>query len=196
MRTMPTTKNHRKKDKLTEAESSHVAAIIARNIDTLLELRRQLNRTQSPQDRMADAITAFSGSPPFLVFHIVWFTVWMVINLGWAGIPAFDPFPFGLLTMIVSLEAIFLSTFVLISQNRMAAMNDERADLDLQINLLAEYEVTKVLRIVDAIADHLGLKEGSDPELEDLKQVVPPDVVLREMHARHLADEQKLSSQA
>ena len=85
--------------------------------------------------------------------HAVWFIVWITINLRWIpGVKPFDPFPFGLLTMIVSLEAIFLSTFVLVSQNRMTVLADKRADLDLQINLLSEYEVTRILTLVDATA--------------------------------------------
>jgi uncharacterized membrane protein len=101
--------------------------------------------------------------------------------MGWLQLTPFDPFPFGLLTMVVSLEAIVLSTFVLITQNRMADMSDERADLDLQINLLAEYEITKILKLTDAIADHLGLREGKDPELNDLKMEIMPEEVLKEM---------------
>jgi uncharacterized membrane protein len=81
----------------------------------------------------------------------MWFAVRILANVGWFGIEPFDPFPFGLLTTIVSLEAIFLSTFVLVSQNRQSAIADRRAQLDLQINLLAEYEVTRLLKLQDAI---------------------------------------------
>ena len=83
--------------------------------------------------------------------------------------------------MLVSLEAIFLSTFVLISQNRQAQVSDRRADLDLQINLLAEYEITKLLQLTDPVADHLKLEPGKDLELEELKEQVLPHYVLREM---------------
>ncbi len=170
-----------KKIRKQEDTNPHLAAIIERNIETLLELRSQMERNRSPQDRVADLITRFSGSNVFLYCHIAWFGAWLALNLGWVGTKAFDPYPFGLLTMIVSLEAIFLSTFVLISQNRMAAMSDERADLDLQINLLSEYEITKILKLTDAIADHLGLKQGKDSELKELERTVPPDALLREM---------------
>lgn len=161
-----------------------MATVVERNIDTLLELRRQMDQGRTMQDRIADAITAFTGSMAFLYFHVAWFGLWLIINLGLVGILPFDPYPFGLLTMIVSLEAIFLSTFVLISQNRMAAISDERADLDLHIDLLAEYEVTKMLKLADAIADHFHLKEGKDRELSQLEQMVSPDAVLREIQ-RH-----------
>ena len=143
-----------------------------------------MDRKKTVQNRIADSITAFSGNLLFVYFHVLWFAVWIAWNTGVLGLVPFDPFPFGLLTMIVSLEAIFLSTFVLISQNRMAEMTDRRSDLDLQINLLAEYEITKILCITDAIADHLGLKEGKDPELEQLKEEVSPERVLKEMEKK------------
>jgi uncharacterized membrane protein len=91
------------------------------------------------QDRVADTVTTFAGSLRFVYIHSVWFTVWVVINIGILGAAAkFDPFPFGLLTMIVSLEAIFLSTFVMVSQNRQAARSDLRAQVDFETNLRAE----------------------------------------------------------
>src|SRR3954463_11890511 len=96
----------------------------------------------------------------------------------------FDPYPFGLLTMVVSLEAIFLATFVLLSQNRQAEDAEQRAELDLQINLLSEHEITRILTLVDAIADHLGLEAGQDPEIDELKMDVKADAVLKEMEAR------------
>lgn len=161
--------------------SPHIAKVVHRNIATLLEMRRQLERSKKPQDRVADGITAFSGSIPFFYLHVVWFTLWIALNVGLFPVVPFDPFPFGLLTMIVSLEAIFLSTFVLISQNRFAQMSDQRADLDVQTNLLAEYEVTRVLKLVDAIADHLKLEAGKNPELDELEHDIPLEEILKEM---------------
>jgi uncharacterized membrane protein len=93
----------------------------------------------------------------FAYVHIVWFVVWILLNTGWFGLRAFDPFPYGLLTMIVSLEAIFLSTFVLISQNRQAQESERRADLDLHIGLLTEHELTRVLQMLDVIQAKLGI---------------------------------------
>ncbi|WP_262058675.1 DUF1003 domain-containing protein [Streptomyces sp. STR69] len=96
-------------------------------------------RMRSTQDRVADAITAFAGTMLFVYLHALWFAVWIALNeglLGRAGI--FDPYPYGLLTMIVSLEAIFLSTFVMVSQNRQAARENVRADLDFETNLRSE----------------------------------------------------------
>src|SRR5436190_13459112 len=147
-------------------------------------MRRQFEQGKARQDRVADVLTAFSGSLTFVYFHAIWFGMWIVLNLGWLGIKPFDPYPFGLLTMVVSLEAIFLSTFVLVSQNRMGVVADRRADLDLQINLLSEHEITRLLTLVDAIADHLGLAAGTDSEVEELKQDVAPETVLEEIRAR------------
>ncbi|MER5914515.1 DUF1003 domain-containing protein [Streptomyces sp. NPDC001982] len=113
-----------------------------------------LVRMRGTQDRIADAITAFSGTMQFVYIHAAWFTVWIVINEGLFGYSAvWDPYPFGLLTMIVSLEAIFLSTFVMVSQNRQAAREKVRADLDFETNVRSEVWST-----------HIGHALGVDPK--------------------------------
>jgi len=159
----------------------HLADIIEQNIQTIVNLRLTAEHHRTREERLADAITDFSGRMYFAYFHLVWFGVWIVINLGLFGIQPFDPFPFGLLTMIVSLEAIFLATFVLISQNRISAEADRRADLDLQIGLLAEHELTRALKMLDAIQDKLGIDNDTDKELLDLEKEVNPKDVLAEM---------------
>ena len=97
----------------------------------------------------------------FVYFHCGFFAAWILLNLRLGGMPAFDPYPYGMLTTIVSLEAIFLSTFVLVSQNRQAAIAERRTELDLQINLLTEYEVTRILKLVDQLAKKNGMDAGS-----------------------------------
>src|SRR5687768_10885148 len=168
--------------------SPRLARVVDRNIDTLIEICNNLERRRSRSDRMADGITRFSGSMGFVYLHVLWFAAWILYNEAahrqWLPLTAFDPPPFGLLTLVVSLEAIFLATFVLITQNRMSEVADQRADLDLQIDLLAEYEVTRVLVLADAIAEHLGLAAGDDPEIEELKNDVSPEAVLREYQTR------------
>ncbi len=171
-------------DASTHKYYPHLSEVVKRNIRTLLEVRRQLERKKSMQDRVADGITAFSGSMLFCYLHLLWFGVWVVWNTGLIGLAPFDPYPFGFLTMIVSLEAIFLSTFVLISQNRMSQMADQRADLDLHVNLLAEYEVTKLLKIVDAMAKHAHVPIH-DPEMKDLEAQVAPEELLQELEREH-----------
>ncbi len=118
-------------------------------------------------EKIADEITIVSGSFPFLVVHILWFVSWVVINMGVIpGVQPFDPFPFGLLTMVVSLEAIVLSVFVLLSQNRSYAIDSLRQEVNLQVNLIAEEEITKALELLKDIHDHLHIdKNMEDPEL-------------------------------
>jgi uncharacterized membrane protein len=115
---------------------------------------------------------------------VVWFAVWIAANVGILPVEPFDPYPFGMLTTIVSLEAIFLSTFVLVSQNRQAAIAERRAELDLQINLLAEHEVTRMLAMLDAISKRLDIKEVPHKELEELKKDVKPEAVLEELDTK------------
>jgi uncharacterized membrane protein len=120
-------------------------------------------------ENVAVKVTSFAGSAPFLVFHVCWFTGWNLINSG--AIPRitpFDPFPFSFLTLVVSLEAIFLTLLVLMSQNRMTKVADKRAHLDLQINLLDEQETTMILKMVQKISRHLGLEEETAATLSDL----------------------------
>jgi uncharacterized membrane protein len=170
-----------KKSTLDNKKNRRLAKIIEQNIHTIINNRKVAANQRSLEERIADAITNFSGRMYFVYFHIVWFGVWIFVNLGFCGILPFDPFPFGLLTMIVSLEAIFLSTFVLISQNRLSAEADRRADLDLQIGLLTEYEITRVLNMLDAIQDKMGIENDADEELIELEKNVHPEDVLKEM---------------
>ncbi len=159
-----------------------VASIVEQNIHSLLLAGKQSEAARGRQEKAADWLTLFSGTMIFVYIHGAWFIVWMLLNAGVAGLPTFDPFPFGLLTMMVSLEAIFLSTFVLISQNRSAALADRRSDLDLQTNLLTEHEITRVLRLTKAVSDHLGLRVDDDEaELVELEKDVGPDEIEEEL---------------
>jgi uncharacterized membrane protein len=117
---------------------------------------------------------------PFVYLHAVFFGLWILINLGWLwwlGLRSFDP-SFVVLAMIASVEAIFLSTFILISQNRMNETSERRADLDLHISLLAEHEITKILQLVSQLAQQAGIRESDSPELAELKRDVAPEKVL------------------
>jgi uncharacterized membrane protein len=155
-----------------------LAPVLARNIQALNERRRREEKTATREERLAQAITDFTGSMPFVYLHLAVFGFWIVANLEWVpGIPAWDA-SFVVLAMVASVEAIFLSTFVLISQNRMAAAADKRADLDLQINLLAEHEVTKLVALVSAMAKQLGVRSDVDHEVDELKRDVAPEAVL------------------
>jgi uncharacterized membrane protein len=155
--------------------------------DNIAAMERQQARERQAESfstRAADAITRFTGSMTFVLIHLTVYGLWITINLGWIpGVPQFDE-TFVVLAMEASVEAIFLSTFVLISQNRMAAAADRRADLDLHINLLTEHELTKLTVLVAAIADKLQVRSGADPDLEEVKQDIQPLHVLDELDAR------------
>jgi len=155
--------------------------VIEKNIRTIIHLRTKAAHERNLQGRIADVITSFSGRMIFVYVHVVWFGIWILINTGWFGVHTFDPFPYGLLTMVVSLEAIFLSTFVLISQNRMGEESERRADLDLHIGLLTEHELTRVLQMLDAIQDKLGVVDHANSELADLEMETKPEDVLAEI---------------
>jgi uncharacterized membrane protein len=120
-----------------------------RNVSAIAELERKERRRRTVGDRLGDAVNRMTGSTAFAITHFVWFAAWIAINTGAVrGVPAFDPFPFSLLTLIVSLEAIFLTVFVLMSQNRMTREADKRAHLDLQVDMLAEQELTALLHML------------------------------------------------
>ncbi|MGH2632340.1 MAG: DUF1003 domain-containing protein [Tepidiformaceae bacterium] len=164
------------------ASAPPIASVVEENIRSLLAKQEAAQAARGIQDKTADWLTLFSGTMLFVYIHALWFVVWMAFNLGIFGLPAFDPFPFGLLTMIVSLESIFLSTFVLISQNRSAALADRRSDLDLHTNLLTEHELTRVLRITKAIAEHLSVDVQDEAvDVAELEQDVTPAEIADEL---------------
>lgn len=128
------------------------------NIQTIIGLEEEQNRERSFTDRIGDAIGTFAGTVTFVVLHLLAFAAWAAVNMGLLGLPRFDPYPFNLLCMIVSMEGVLLSTFVLIKQNRMGQRADRRNHLDLQVNLLTEQEVTKVIQMLEAISRHMGIE--------------------------------------
>jgi CRP/FNR family transcriptional regulator, cyclic AMP receptor protein len=158
--------------KTPEAAVRLLAAVghMTRRADELLQTRvsRNVNieveENLSTLQKIADWIAWFSGSMPFLLINFVWFGAWIILNTFHLGIPAFDPYPFGLLTMIVSLEAIFLSCFVLISQNRQAEKDHVRSDVEYEVNIKAELEVAhlheKTDRIYTEMLERFATMEG------------------------------------
>src|SRR5215216_5833364 len=146
----------------------NAAEVIPGAIQEMVELEQREKIQMSLSDRIANLVTSFSGSMPFVWLNAVWFVIWIGVHV--VGVADFDPFPYGLLTMIVSLEAIGLSIFVLISENRQAALADKRAKLDLQVNLIAEQEITKLIEMVVGIERRLGITNGADPELKRMRE--------------------------
>lgn len=159
-----------------------LAGVVQRNIRALLAVRRESDQRRSPLDRLASRLTHFAGSVPALVLLVLLFSAWFLANLGlMPGIRSWDPYPFGLLAVSAAVGAILLTTVVLISQNRLTAHSEKRSDLDLQMSLLAEHEITRLIHMVDAIATHLGVCVPGDGQVEELKQDVPPERVLQEL---------------
>jgi uncharacterized membrane protein len=152
------------------------------NIERLATRQRREAAAAPISERLSDAITAFAGSMTFVALHLAVFGGWILVNLGWLPIvKPFDP-SFVVLAMIASVEAIFLSTFVLISQNRMAAMADRRADLDLHINLLAEHELSRLASLVACIARKLEVEIDRE-DMGEIERDVQPERVLDAIEA-------------
>lgn len=151
--------------------SIHPSAV-DENVRAIKRWERAILRARSKAEQVADWIACTAGSGPVLVLHVIWFGGWVVVNSGLIGfILPFDPFPYPFLTMTVSLEAIFLALFVLASQNRLGRQADKRGHLDLQIDLLAEREMTAVLQLLQDIARHLNVHTSLTPEqLHDLME--------------------------
>ena len=153
------------------------------NINTVKQLEEEFLRDRTFSDRLSDAIAAFVGSIPFVVIHLLWFGIWVIVNLKVIhGIPAFDAYPYPLLCMLVSLEGVLLSTFVLIKQNRMSLRADQRSHLDLQVNLLAEKEITKLMQMQRLVCQKLGITDADeDPEFVELSGVTAVDDLAHEL---------------
>jgi uncharacterized membrane protein len=168
---------------MTEAETGHLARFamgetLKSNIAALQKRRREEIARRRWPERAADAITRFTGSITFVLIHLVGYGLWTLVNIGVVpGVEPFDP-SFVMLASEASVEAIFLSTFVLISQNRMAAAADARADLDLHINLLAEHELTRLAVVLEAIARKLEVRSEADGDLAEVKRDVEPVAVM------------------
>jgi uncharacterized membrane protein len=155
-----------------------MTSVLDRNINRMQERRAQEERKATLSERMSDAITKFAGSMTFVIIHAVAYGTWIALNLG--AIPGLRPFDpsFVMLAMEASVEAIFLSTFVLISQNRMMGAAAKQSDLDLQINLLAEHELTRLVSLVDAMARKMGVDVPNEEEMAEIKRDVSPEAVL------------------
>ncbi len=156
--------------------------IVARNVSMIRDIEEAANRRRTKPQIISDNIAAFCGSTFFLWVHLIWFALWLAFN-SLPMVPhkwQFDRPPFGNLTLIVSLEAIFLSTFILISQNRQQALFTERSHLDLQINMLAEQETSQMLGLLIQIRDHLHIPDSGQESMEaavlktntDVKEVI------------------------
>lgn len=155
-----------------------MSSVLDRNIRRMRERVAARKRRTGLAERLSDRVTRFAGSMTFVVVHALAYGAWIGINVGVVvGLKPFDP-SFVVLAMEASVEAIFLSTFVLISQNRMMGQAAEQSDLDLQINLLTEHELTRLVKLVDAMAQKMGVNVGDRAELDEVERDVSPEAVL------------------
>ncbi|WP_347159101.1 DUF1003 domain-containing protein [Pontibacter chitinilyticus] len=157
--------------------SGSMSHVVERNIEALLERKQQEDKKRNIQDKAAATITRFAGSMAYVYIHLALYGLWVLWNVGWLGLKPFDE-SFVVLGMIASVEAIFLSTFVLISQNRMSTQADKRAELNLQVSLLSEHEITHLIKLVRAMAEKMDIPESFNPEIDELAKNVAPEKVL------------------
>jgi uncharacterized membrane protein len=178
------------------ANDAHIrqqaAEITRRNVRTVRELEALAVADPSFADRTASFVARFAGSIYFVLAHALLFSGWIAFNTI-PGLPHFDPFPYTLLTMFGSLESIFIASFILIAQNYSMRLSERRAQLDLQINLLAEQESTKTLQMLDAIARQVGAQCGSDPEVAALAEATRIESLARQIDETHEEDAEERS---
>ena len=163
--------------------SSSAEQLTEQNVETTTRLEEAARSQRTSTDRIAEKIARFCGSMTFVWVHVVWFGGWILLN-SIPGIPHLDSFPFTFLTLIVSLEAIFLSTFILISQNLDSRISERRSHLDLQLNLLSEQENTKMIVMLHAIAAKVGADLTQDPHLKALSEETEPERLIEQIEAR------------
>ena len=176
-------KNDGKPKKSSTNSANGEDKIIRSNIRRVAKIEDKADASRSTSEIIAGVIAAFCGSMTFVWVHVVWFGLWILANTFF-GL-SFDPFPFTFLTLVVSLEAIFLSTFILINQNRETAISDRRNHLDLQVNLLAEQENTRMLFFLERIAERVGVKIDEDLFCEDLTQETDPERIMTQLDQEH-----------
>jgi uncharacterized membrane protein len=173
------------------AGSPELANVMERNIRALLAHRQEEEGSRTLAERIADGVSRFSGSLFFVSVHLAILALWLLVAMGWLPRMArFNP-SFTILASVASIEALFLATFVLITQKRMAELVAKRAELDLQISLLAEHEITRLITLVAAMAKRMGVDAAQDPELAELAQDVAPEQVIEKMEAQKRAHEPK-----
>jgi uncharacterized membrane protein len=162
------------------SKESSVDDLTQRNVELIRQLEESAKEQRTRSDLVAEVIANFCGSMTFVWVHVVWFVGWVLINTL-PGIKHIDPFPFTFLTLVVSLEAIFLSTFILISQNHDTRISERRNHLDLQINLLSEQENTRMIGMLQAIAQKVGADVSQDAHLQALSQETAPERLVRQI---------------
>jgi uncharacterized membrane protein len=159
---------------------------VARNIEEVVRMEEEAVRRRPPSSRVADLVAGFAGKLRFVLLHATLVAAWAAVNAGLVpGVPAFDPYPFGLLGMLFSLKGVLLASFVLMKQTRMSAQAEQRSHLDLQISLLAEQEVTKVIQMLERISARLGIEgEVVDAEAREMGETTAVGGLARRLSDR------------
>jgi uncharacterized membrane protein len=161
--------------------------VTRQNVQAMRQLEEAAMARRTRGDRAAALIARFCGSMRFVVIHVVLFSAWLSYNLM-PGLGHFDPYPFTFLTLVVSLEAIFLSAFILISQNYDMRVSDRRNQLDLQINLLSEQENTKMLQMLERIAIKVGAEDHDDAQVRALEEATRPESLIEQIEEAYRQD--------
>lgn len=170
----------RRRQKQNNGASNHPTQ---QNVQIVARLEQEALRQRTLAERLSDVLTRAVGSLTFVILHLLWFAGWVLVNGGLIpGLSPFDPFPFGVLTLMVSTEGVLLAIIILISQNRMVRQGERRAHLDLQINLLSEQEMTLMLHMLQRLNQHLGV--STDHRNEELRQLIEQTDIYAMM--RHL----------
>jgi uncharacterized membrane protein len=170
--------------------SQNASEITRRNVHTVRELEELAIANPSVADRIASFVARFAGSIYFVLVHVVLVATWIVLN-SVPSVPHWDPYPFTLLTMWASLEGVLIASFILIAQNYAMRLSERRAQLDLQVNLLAEQEASKALKLLEAIAQKVGAQCGDDPEVAALAEATRLETL-----AQQIDETQKQEAQA
>jgi uncharacterized membrane protein len=170
---------------MLEPAQDRAPTSVAENIDKMAQVENDALRPRSHREAITEAIGGFAGTIYFVVFQLAVFAGWMLVNAGiLSGLRPFDPFPYPLLSSITSLEAVLLTAFVLIKQNRMSTVADRRDHLDLQVNLLTERESTRIIQMLDRLSSHLGVEQHHDADSREMGQHITVEHLVDELDRR------------
>lgn len=170
---------------MNEPSKGQAPASVAENIETVIRIENEALQPRSRTEAIADAIGGFIGTIAFVALQTLASAGWVIANAGkipW--ITPFDPFPYPLLSVITSLEAVLIAAFILMKQNRMGVIADRRDHLDLQVNLLTERRATRIIQMLEMLSAHLGLEQYGDPDSSELAQHVAVEHLVEELHSR------------
>ena len=187
-----TAKKQPTKKATSQSEGKALDTETHKNVNKIIEIEKVQKQNRTVGEKISEAIAAFCGSMVFVWVHVAWFGGWVLINSVFP-VYQFDPFPYTFLTLVVSLEAIFLSTFILISQNHETQLTERRNHLDLQINMLSEQENTKMLHMLTLIGEKVGISTD-DPAMEALKEEIEPEKLVEQIMSATGSDPKEAKS--